>query len=51
MEMWKTAAPPMESSHSRPDGKAVGFPTAPQTWTFTHIPTAPAAANILPVQS
>ena len=27
MEMWKTAAPPMENRHSRPDGKAVGFPT------------------------
>ena len=28
MEMWKTAAPPMENRHSRPDGKAAGFPTA-----------------------
>ena len=28
MEMWKTAAPPMENRHSRPDGKASGFPTA-----------------------
>ena len=28
MEMWKTAAPPMESRYSRPDGKAAGFPTA-----------------------
>ncbi len=27
------------------------FPTAPQTWPFTHILTAPAAANILPVRS
>ena len=26
--MWKTAAPPMESGYSRPDGKAAGFPTA-----------------------
>ena len=28
MEMWKTAAPPMENRYSRPDGKAAGFPTA-----------------------
>ena len=28
MEMWKTAAPLMENRHSRPDGKAAGFPTA-----------------------
>ena len=28
MEMWKTAAPPMENRYSRPDGKATGFPTA-----------------------
>ena len=28
MEMWKTATPPMENRHSRPDGKAAGFPTA-----------------------
>lgn len=28
MEMWKTAAPPMENRHSQPDGKAAGFPTA-----------------------
>ena len=27
------------------------FPTAPPLWPFTHIPTAPAAANILPVLS
>ena len=28
MEMWKTAAPPMENKYLRPDGKAVSFPTA-----------------------
>ena len=28
MEMWKTAAPPMENGYLRPDGKAAGFPTA-----------------------
>jgi len=28
MEMWKTAAPPMENRYSRPDGKAASFPTA-----------------------
>ena len=28
MEMWKTAAPPMENRYSRSDGKAAGFPTA-----------------------
>src|SRR5699024_5174310 len=27
------------------------FPTAPQAWPFTHIPTAPTTANILPVLS
>ncbi len=27
MEMWKTAAPPMENRYSRPDGKAASFPT------------------------
>ena len=27
MEMWKTAAPPVENRYSRPDGKAAGFPT------------------------
>ena len=27
MEIWKTAAPPMENRYSRPDGKAAGFPT------------------------
>lgn len=28
MEMWKTAAPPMENRYSRSDGKAADFPTA-----------------------
>ena len=28
MEMWETAAPPMENRYSRSDGKAAGFPTA-----------------------
>ena len=27
MEMWKTAAPPMENKYLRPDGKAASFPT------------------------
>jgi hypothetical protein len=27
------------------------FPTAPQTWPFTHIPTAPTTANIFPILS
>ena len=51
MEMWKTAAPPMENRHSWSDEKVAGFPTAPQTWPFTHIPTAPTTANILPILS
>ena len=28
MEMWKTAAQPIENRYSRPNGKAGGFPTA-----------------------
>jgi len=28
MEMWITAAPPMENRYSRSDGKVAGFPTA-----------------------
>ena len=57
MEMWRTAAPPMESRHSRPDGKAAGIPTArkhrfPQLRKhdrLPHIPTAPTTANIFPM--
>ncbi len=46
MEMWKTAAPPMETSRSRPDGKTAGFPTArkhrfPQLRPFDRLHTFP----------
>ena len=51
MEIWKTAA--------RADGKAIHnlmekdkpFPTASQSWQFTHIPTTPTAAAIHPFLS
>ena len=46
-------------SHSQPDGKrqafshksANSFPTASQSWQFTHIPTTPTAAAIHPFLS
>ena len=57
MEIWKTAA--------RADGKAIhnlmekrqaffhrsanSFPTASQSWQFTHIPTTPTTAAIYPI--
>ena len=44
-------------SHSQPDGKrqvfshksANSFPTASQSWQFTHIPTTPTTAAIYPI--
>ena len=46
MEMWKTVAPPMENRYSRPDGKAISFPTArkhrfPQLRTSDRLRTFP----------
>ena len=46
MEMWKTAASPMENKYSRLDGKAVSFPTArkhcfPQLRPFDRLHTFP----------
>ena len=46
MEMWKTAAPPMENRYSRSDGKAAGFPTArkhrfPQLRRYSRLRTFP----------
>lgn len=40
MEMWKTATPPMENRHSRPDGKAGAFPLPANAISHSFVHTA-----------